>query len=328
MGASNRSQQFVRLFKALKKAYKPFVPDEDMPLLDSLLFAACLEDTPYTKARKVYDRIRGEFFDWNEVRVSSIRDLVEVMTELPDPAAAAARVKQTLQHVFESRFSFDLEGLRREKLKAVVAELEKIDGCDQFMISCVIQWQLQGHSIPLDRGALTVLNLLGLAREEDIQAGTVPGLERAISKKDGREFGSLLHELGAAYIANPFSTNVRKFIVGLRPEAAELLPTRRSAKRRRAAIEAKKAEKAKARRRKSDQEKTEKVEPAADSAGEKSARKKASSGKKKATTSRKKASGAKKTGKSAKTKKTAKRKTASKSPKAKKAAKSSRRKPR
>ncbi|RMF94033.1 MAG: hypothetical protein D6741_13025, partial [Planctomycetota bacterium] len=306
MGASNRSQQFVQLFKALKKAYKPFVPDKDMPLLDGLLFAACLEDTPYTKARKVFERIRREFFDWNEVRVSSIRDLVEVMTELPDPAAAAARVKQTLQHVFESRFSFDLEGLRKEKLKAVVAELQKIDGCDGFMISCVIQWQLQGHSIPLDRGALTVLNLLGLAREEDIQSGTVPGLERAISKKDGCEFGSLLHELGAAYIANPFSTNVRKFIVGLRPEAAELLPTRRSAKRRRAAIEEKKAEKAKARRRKSDQEKTEEAEAVGKPADEKSTRKKAGSAEKRAS-SRKKAASAKKTKKPAKAKKTAKK---------------------
>lgn len=256
MAASSRSEQFVQLHKALKKSYKAHAPDPEMPLLECLLFAACLENTPYDHARRAYDGLKREFFDWNEVRVSTIRDLAEVLADLPEANVAAGHIKATLQHVFESRYEFDLEPLRKENLKVAAAELENIQGADAFMVSCTVQWALGGHSIPLDRGALTVLHLLGLAREEDVKAAHVPGLERAIPKSKGGEFGSLLHELGAAFIANPYAPAVRKFITDLRPEATELLPQRRSAKARKAAKEQARSErqaKARQRRRKTDQ---------------------------------------------------------------------------
>jgi len=47
----------------------------------------------------------------------------------------------------------------------------------------------------------------------------VTGLERAIAKNKGLEFGSLLHQLAADYIASPHSANVKKTLTAINPQA-------------------------------------------------------------------------------------------------------------
>ena len=69
----------------------------------------------------------------------------------------------------------------------------------------VVQAGLGGHAIPIDAGTMAVLHVLDLVTDKDVEAGVVPGLERAVAKSKGIEFGSLLHELGADYSTNPYS---------------------------------------------------------------------------------------------------------------------------
>ena len=66
-----------------------------------------------------------------------------------------------------------------------------------------VQAALGGHAIPIDTGTMAALRVLDLVTDKDAAAGVVPGLERAVAKAKGMEFGSLLHELGADYSANP-----------------------------------------------------------------------------------------------------------------------------
>jgi hypothetical protein len=55
----------------------------------------------------------------------------------------------------------------------------------------------------------------------------VPGLERAIAKSKGVEFGSLFHEFGADFSANPYSAAIRDILLQIDPECASRLPKRR-----------------------------------------------------------------------------------------------------
>jgi endonuclease-3 len=86
---------------------------------------------------------------------------------------------------------------------------------------------LGGHSIPIDTGTMAVLRVLELVSEKDAAAGVVPGLERAVAKSKGIEFGSLLHELGADYSANPYSAPIRDVLLQIDPECGGRLPKRR-----------------------------------------------------------------------------------------------------
>ena len=203
MTTPNRAALITKIHKVLKKHYKASVPRGEQPLLESLLFACCLENAHIETAEKVFQTVKSAFYDWNEVRVTTVKELSEVMTLLPDPLAAAAHLKGILQTVFESEYAFDLESLKKQNIGQAVKSLHKLDGATPFNVAYATQMALGGHSIPLDRGVLGVLVVLGAATEAEAASGTVSGLERAIPKSKGQDFGAVLHELGAEFVANP-----------------------------------------------------------------------------------------------------------------------------
>jgi endonuclease-3 len=230
MAAPSRTAQYNDLEKVLRKYYQPVPLPPDRPVLETLLFGCCLENARYEAAEEAFAALVHNFFDFNEVRVSSVRELSEVMSRLPDPAATAVRVKRILQDVFEATYSFELEELRKQNLGPAVARLEKIGGTTKFSVAYVVQATLGGHAIPVDSGTLQALYVVDLVREEDVQAGVVPGLERAIPKNKGVEFASLLHQLGADFAANPYASALHQILLSINPEARSRLPKRRAAK--------------------------------------------------------------------------------------------------
>jgi hypothetical protein len=248
MGSASRSTEYLNAFKVLKKCYQPVSPLDDRTVLEHLLFACCLEDAHYEAAEEAYAAAVHTFFDFNEMRVTTIAELSEVMANLPDPPAASNRLKRVLQSIFEESYSFDLEAHRKKNLGPTVNWLRKIDGTTSFTVSYVVQSALDGHSIPIDSGALNVFRILGLISEKEYAGGVAPGLERAIAKAKGIELGSLLHQFGADFTANPYSPAVHKTLLQISPDAKERLPKRRAAKQKKAEAEKpsrKKADKSK-----------------------------------------------------------------------------------
>lgn len=226
MSGSNRGPLINKLYKVLKQHYKPIVTEMNRPLMEQMLFACCLENSPYDKAVKTYEHLSTSFFDWNEVRVSTVNELAESMRELPNAAAAASNLKRLLQTVFESTYSFELESMKKQNIGAGIKKLEKMEGATPFVVAFATQHALAGHFIPLDRGALDVLYIVGIATEAERQSGSVSGLERAIPKNKGLEFGSLLHQLAAELVASPYSPQVKTILLAVNPSAKDRLPKR------------------------------------------------------------------------------------------------------
>jgi len=226
MSAPNRSLLISKLYKVLKQHYKPMDVNGDRPLLEQMLFACCLENAPYTKAEKTYEHLAASFFDWNEVRVSTVKELAEAMRDLPDPEAAASNLKSVLQTVFEATYSFDLENVKKQNIGAGIKKLAKMEGASPFVVAYVTQHALGGHSIPIDRGAVEMLYIIGLANDAERKSGNIAGLERAIPKNKGAEFASLLHQMVADFVANPMSPTIKTLLLGINPSAKDRLPKR------------------------------------------------------------------------------------------------------
>jgi hypothetical protein len=226
MAHPNRTALLNKTHRVLKQHYKPVAPPNDRPLLEHTLYACCLENAPYPTADRIYDHLSKSFFDWNEVRVSTLTELTEAMRSLPDPLAAASNLKRILQGVFESTYSFDLETLKKQNISQAAKHLEKLGGTTPFIVAFVTQAALAGHAIPLDRGALDVLYVLGIISQSESQSGKVSGLERVVPKNKGIEFSSLLHQLVADYVANPFSPSIRKLMLSISPDAKDRFPKR------------------------------------------------------------------------------------------------------
>jgi len=229
MAASNRTNQIVKLHKVAKKHYSPVRPDAGHDLLETLVYGICLENATFAAADALYQGLKADFFDFNEIRVSTVKELAEYSGKHPQPAGTAAHLKQFLQSTFETRYSWDLEDLKKQNIGKAVAVLQKIDGATTFAISYAVQNALGGHSIPVDVAMLNLLYTCGIINEAEASKGIVPGLERAIPKSKGSEFFSLTHQLGVDYLSSPHSAKVRGIIVEVDPEAKQRFPKRKSA---------------------------------------------------------------------------------------------------
>lgn len=230
MAQHSRSAQIDKLYKVLRKHYKPVPVIAERSVLEHLLFACLLEDAGYEAAETALAALVHTFFDWNEVRVTSISELSEVMSMLPDPRAAAQRIKGVLQSIFEKTYCFDLEDRRKKNLGETQKWLRELNGATPFVVAYVTQAALGGHAIPIDRSTMQVMQIIELASEKDFAEWSVPGLERAIPKNKGAEFASLLHQLGAEFAVNPFSPHVKTILTEISPDAEQRMPKRRQPK--------------------------------------------------------------------------------------------------
>jgi hypothetical protein len=226
MATPNRAALIGRTLKVLRKHYKPVAPAKDRTLLEHLLFACLLEDSPYEAAEQVFSNLKRDYFDWNEVRVSTIRELSEAMKPLVNPAEAGARLKQALHSVFESVYQFDIETLKKQNIGQAVKQLEKYNGTTPFVVAYVTQMALGGHAIPVNRGALVALHAVGVISDDEMSKGVVPGLERTVGKAKGVEVASLIHQMGVDVGRNPFGQNARKLLLEIAPDSKDRLPKR------------------------------------------------------------------------------------------------------
>jgi endonuclease III len=192
---TNKQRQLSQLFTILKKRY-PAAEAEPRPVLEQLLYAVCREGATREQADRAFRSLRERFFDWNEIRVSSVREIEEVLDDLPQPEVRAQRLISLLQEVFETTFSFDLEVLHKKGLKQAAKQISRYQAANDYAVAWVLQQTLGGHAVPLDAPTLRVLRRLGLieGEGEDLEALRA-SLEHLIPKAKGSLFGDLVSAL-------------------------------------------------------------------------------------------------------------------------------------
>jgi endonuclease-3 len=226
MAAANRAEKFAKLYKVIKKHFSPIAVPPNRSVLENLLYACCLENSKFDAADEAFARLQQDFFDWNEVRVTTTQELAEVMSCLFDPNDAAIRLKRTLHATFETHYSFDIDALKKENVGKAIQHIAKFNGISPFVVGYVTQNSFGGHSIAIDRALLALMQTLDLVSDKDIAHSEVPGLERAIPKNKGLEFFSLVHQLAAGLLAAPFNNELRNIVLEVDRDAKDRLPKR------------------------------------------------------------------------------------------------------
>src|SRR3954447_23421125 len=162
---NNKQRVLNQLLAGLPKMAR--AEPEARPILEQFLYAVCREDTSRDLADRAFRNLQEQFFDWNEIRVSSTRELADALDGLPQAEARAQRLITFLQEVFETTYSFDLEGLAKKGLKQASKQLSRYAAANDFAVSWVTQQSLGGHAIPLDDASLRVLRRLGVIEEDE-----------------------------------------------------------------------------------------------------------------------------------------------------------------
>lgn len=189
--AADRQQACKKLARVLKKRYQVSLPEEK-PVLETLLYAICLENTNNLQAQESYRRLHEEFFDLNEVRVSSISELATVFDGSPDPEKRALQVRNALHDIFEKNFSFDFEGLKKKTADLASKQLKRIRELSSFVRSYVLQFSLDSHIVPVDESMKNAAIWLGFANRESRAEDVADFLKPALRKSEAQLFCMLL----------------------------------------------------------------------------------------------------------------------------------------
>jgi endonuclease III len=196
---TNKQRLLQQLCGGIAK-YAKWGDPEPRPVLEQFIYAICREGVTRELADRAFRALREQYFDWNEVRVSSPRELAETMDCLPDAEGRGQRVIDFLQEVFETTFSFDLEGLQKKGVKLAAKQLSRFQAASEFVVSSVVQQSLGGHAIPLDTSSMRVLHRLGLIETEtDDSEATRASLEHQVPKSKAAVFSDTISAVAYDY---------------------------------------------------------------------------------------------------------------------------------
>jgi endonuclease-3 len=196
--ATQKQKVLNRILTTLKRDL-PAAEPEARPVLEQLIYAICRENAPRDRADKAFRNLRDSFFDWNEIRVSSARELVEVLAPLPDAEMRAYRIVSLLQEIFETTYAFELESLHKKGLKQAQKQLERYQGTNSFSVAFTLQMGLGGHALPVDVGMRRTLRRLELIDEEPNEEALQASLEHLVPKARGPLFCELVNGLAQQF---------------------------------------------------------------------------------------------------------------------------------
>ena len=208
MTAASRSAKIESLQKSLRKHYKDQGGPPERSVFDHLIYACLAEDAPCEAADEAFVKLQQSAADYNDLRVTTVTELVEHIGMLPAPREAASRLKRNLQAIFDNRYAFELEELKKANMATATETLEAMKGMTKFVQNYVCQNALGGHTIPIDASTLRAAQRLEVISDAEAAKGSIPGLERAVPKNKGLEFAQMLHAFAVDLALHPDSPAV------------------------------------------------------------------------------------------------------------------------
>lgn len=195
---SDKSKVLARLLKILKKEFGAPPRREQLPVLESMVFSVCLENTSYDAADAAFGRLRDDFFDWNEVRVSTISELEPVFEGVYEPEWCAMRVRYLLYYVFDHQYSYDFDGIKKKPFDLAYKQVSKIKHLTPFCRNYLLQKCLGSHVIPVDEKMTRTAVWLGLIPVGADEESGAELLKGQVRKSDAAEFLWLLKSLSVS----------------------------------------------------------------------------------------------------------------------------------
>src|SRR4051794_5952485 len=150
MATQSKAQFLNDVHTILKKRYKPKAERvaARLPVLEAVVYGICHEDTPREQANQALSRFKDDFFDWNEVRVSSLEEIQGALAGLANTEERAYRIRRFLRQLFEKTYGFTLEALAKKPLKDSIKVLQEYEVlASDYVLATVIYLALGGHAI-------------------------------------------------------------------------------------------------------------------------------------------------------------------------------------
>lgn len=187
------SEKLTSYLGALKKAPAAAKMPTFADPLESMVYAMICEYTTEANAARVYKRICSHFVDFNDLRVSRVEEVLDVMDDSgPEAQRAAAMMTKVLNHVYERYDRMSLDALKESGKRQGRKELEELEGVSRFAVDFCFVTALEGHAVPLKENMKVLLKAEGLIHPESTDDEIRGFLERQVSAADGWAFYTYL----------------------------------------------------------------------------------------------------------------------------------------
>jgi len=164
MAATMSRQKLVS--QVVEQAPQEDSAPKDLPLFEQLVYSLCREDAEAAAANIAFEQLKERFFDFNEIRVSTAREVSLCFEGLSDPRARALRLISLLQDIFEATYGFDFEALAKKGAKTAQKQLARYKSVNDFSLAWIGLRGFAEHTIPVDSAMRRCAGRIGLVEPE------------------------------------------------------------------------------------------------------------------------------------------------------------------
>lgn len=171
-----------------------------LSVTEQVIYSICREGATPDQADRSFKILSTNFYDWNEVRVSSVRELEECFDGMNRRVDRSNRIIQFLQELFETTYSYEMEFLHKKGVKNASKHLSRYQAANDYLGAWVTQRSLGGHAIPVDPPTLRVCKRTGLVDEDQKEVLEIrSSLEHLVPKSKGTEFTDVISMIGVEF---------------------------------------------------------------------------------------------------------------------------------
>jgi len=187
------SKKVRELYRSLKARYRKVSKISYDEPTDALVYAIVSESMTEPETESAIKGLADYFIDLNELRVSQVEEIVEVLGEdMPVTRNIAITITRVLRAVFDKYNTISLEAFKKIGKRPARQALEKMDGTSRFVVNYCMLTALRGHAIPLTKGMIEYLRSNELVHPEADEQDIEGFLLRQISAQNAYEFYALL----------------------------------------------------------------------------------------------------------------------------------------
>ncbi|MFO0962387.1 MAG: hypothetical protein U0625_05710 [Phycisphaerales bacterium] len=179
---------------------EPVTPD----LVELFIHSYLLWQAPSDEANAALGRIKEAYIDWNELRVSLVSDLVDVIgSKYWRAAERMTRLRDAMNGVFRREHRVSLERLKGLMKKDAVSYMETLPGMVPFVANRVLLVGVDFHAVPLEEFGLQLLTQAGALPPGTGLADAAGWLTRHVKAEEARD----AHRALVAAIDHMWATN-------------------------------------------------------------------------------------------------------------------------
>ncbi len=181
--ATDYEKKVKKLLGKLPKAKEPEPFENNIALLVHAVLEA---DASAAQARKALKAIEEEYVDFNELRVSPVKEITEAIgRDYPFARDRAETILKVLANLYEHNFAMNLDYLSEMSKRELRRHLTEL-GLDTYA-EAVLSLQIFGaHAIPVDQSLVDCLKIEELIYEESDRQDVQGFLERFIAQKNAQ----------------------------------------------------------------------------------------------------------------------------------------------